>query len=242
MFFAVVYALPLLRFVNWGSPISALNIPTLDLDFLERTPQRIPNEVLALDGRRVKFIGDICDPPSYKNTPPRTFHITAIPRMSWHIPYVGAYASPKGPALPLPPIDPFAGASVITGIFHIRNVKNERPEQRSPEFSIDAEQVGVYIPSPVYKESAWIGSIHCASIIGCIGTLLLMLRAARVAWRLRVHGCCPESGYDLRATPERCPECGRVNPEAYDQFLQKVLEARETDAPAGKRPDLTDGD
>jgi hypothetical protein len=42
-------------------------------------------------------------------------------------------------------------------------------------------------------------------------TLLLpMVWAIARARRARRHrqGCCPACGYDLRATPERCPECG----------------------------------
>ena len=49
---------------------------------------------------------------------------------------------------------------------------------------------------------------------GLAFAFILLRRMRREARQLtdydrEIHGICPACGYDLRATPERCPECGR---------------------------------
>jgi hypothetical protein len=57
--------------------------------------------------------------------------------------------------------------------------------------------------------------------------LLLLLIAIPIHWiqrtllaRRRRPGFCPHCGYDLRATPDRCPECGRIFPTPAASMTQ----------------------
>jgi hypothetical protein len=50
--------------------------------------------------------------------------------------------------------------------------------------------------------------------VGALFALLLVaaFRDVRRRERRRAGGQCSECGYDLRATPDRCPECGAKGP------------------------------
>jgi hypothetical protein len=54
-----------------------------------------------------------------------------------------------------------------------------------------------------------------SAILAVVPTAWLVIRAKRrKATRRRIAGLCPICGYDLRATRNRCPECGAVS--GYD--------------------------
>jgi hypothetical protein len=64
-----------------------------------------------------------------------------------------------------------------------------------------------YTPGPFGQLAVLRIGIPCWSLVLTTAPLPLFVLASRLAHRRR-DGRCPTCGYDLRATPARCPECG----------------------------------
>lgn len=66
-------------------------------------------------------------------------------------------------------------------------------------------------PSAGYRSDTWMFSVRPWLPMALLLVLpVLWLNRLRYANRARRQGLCVNCGYDLRATPERCPECGMV--------------------------------
>jgi hypothetical protein len=69
--------------------------------------------------------------------------------------------------------------------------------------------------APTASRAAWLPytdvvvPLYALLIVSLILPALTLRRLLRA--RMRKAGLCPKCGYDLRATPQRCPECGTAS-------------------------------
>jgi hypothetical protein len=67
-----------------------------------------------------------------------------------------------------------------------------------------------YQPHDFHNETAWL-YIPYWFLVLLITVSMVMIQRNRLRQLRRLeHGQCSRCGYDLRATPDRCPECGAV--------------------------------
>ena len=96
------------------------------------------------------------------------------------------------------------------------------PEDNSPA---PAEWGGLHysrwVPVRVVADHAldavpksWVITSHWVFVCGFSALPAACLLKRITARRRRYSGLCPTCGYDLRATPDRCPECGTPAPKA----------------------------
>jgi hypothetical protein len=86
--------------------------------------------------------------------------------------------------------------------FAVYSQRAGRLQQKQPRygFLFDRSGQGTIIGAPYW--------LLCPAAGGITIMLAFRARSARRQWMAEGH--CEHCGYDLRATPERCPECGAV--------------------------------
>jgi hypothetical protein len=167
----------------------------------------VPARYRALDGRRVRIVGFMYD--SSSTGKPTRFQLTARPPQESHGPprvqdRVFANMPPGKTA------DFVYGLAELTGTLHVKVKYDSTGEVVESLYELDVDQIGPLQPGPMWPVLILALIAGVFTVWGLRAALAMIRRYPR----RRLAGVCPMCGYDLRATPERCPECGMLFMEA----------------------------
>jgi hypothetical protein len=90
-----------------------------------------------------------------------------------------------------------------------------RPSSTQPAWDLGSQRSYSGTP-PAYsnlRDYRWVTCPHWIVVVATAAPPLVCLELWRVRRRRARAGLCPKCGYDLRATPDRCPECGTIAPK-----------------------------
>lgn len=94
----------------------------------------------------------------------------------------------------------FVGPSGLLRLLRAGSLRTTRASFAGVEFYADAR-------NPVPGHRTLVIPVTYPLLLSALAPAVWLIRRARAARRHR-RGCCANCGYDLRATPGRCPECG----------------------------------
>jgi len=75
--------------------------------------------------------------------------------------------------------------------------------------------------------SSWTITVpHWFGIATSCGLMIWPIMRSRRMRKAVLAGCCVKCGYDLRASPDRCPECGEVRPSQLGDMDERRIGAK----------------
>lgn len=216
----------LIMFVRDAAPPAAYAVVNLgglaqfDFDPSTGTIADIPPGLRQLDGRKVQVWG-VAYAPLYSRasrTPVIPFQIVeGLHSSNFRPPRVQERIFASMPNVPFPPNFDFSSGLTFYGTLHVSARKDpmgfveEIYTMDVDRMTTDHDVSVTAPPRPPKPWSPWRWATCVTGLVGVIGVSRLLSKHGRNA-ALRAAGVvpCPKCGYDMRATPWRCPECGHV--------------------------------